>query len=130
MLKGRAEVDSKDGKYGWTPLSWAAYHGHLEVEKWLVLEGRADVDSAYGETPLSWAAKKGRLEVVKWLVAEGRAEADSMDWAKRTPLTGRPRMAGAEGRSRGRLEESLRANAENDHLKIVKWPMLKSRSRY
>ena len=35
LLGAGANVDSKDDKYEWTPLTWAVYHSHLEVVKWL-----------------------------------------------------------------------------------------------
>src|SRR2546423_7590982 len=54
-------ANSKDSKYGQTPLSFAAENGHEAVVKLLLATGKADVDSKdnYGQTPLLWAAKKG-----------------------------------------------------------------------
>jgi len=48
----------------------------LDVVKWLVDEGMADVDKAIndGRTPLHTATQNGHLEIVKWLVEEEKAE--------------------------------------------------------
>ena len=57
--------------------------------RWLVEEGRAEVDSKdrYGRTPLSRAVSDyGNMEMVRWLVKEGGAEVDSKDSDGRTPL--------------------------------------------
>ena len=66
---------------GRTPLSLAAYYGHLEVVKFLVNEASADVEakSNAGGTPLSWAADCGNLEIVTFLVKEAGADVESKD---------------------------------------------------
>jgi ankyrin repeat protein len=35
LLKSGAELESKDRRYGWTPLSWAAANGHEAMVKLL-----------------------------------------------------------------------------------------------
>jgi ankyrin repeat protein len=54
-------VESKDAKYGQTPLSWEAEYGQEAIVT-LLLEKGADVKSKSpnGRTPLSWAAEFGR----------------------------------------------------------------------
>jgi hypothetical protein len=74
LLESKAEVDSKDSKFGRTPLLLAAKNGHEAVVK-LLLESKAEVDSKdrLGRTPLSWAAENGHEAVVKLLSSrEGR----------------------------------------------------------
>ena len=90
LATGKVEVDSKDTKYGRTPLSWAAENGHEAVVKLLLATGKAEVDSKdteYGQTPLSWAAENGHEAVVKLLLATGKAEVDSKDTYGQTPLS-------------------------------------------
>jgi len=54
-----------------TILMFAADRGHLNVVKWLVTEGNANVEvSKNGTTALMLAAAKGHLNVVEWLVTE------------------------------------------------------------
>jgi len=68
-----------------TPLSRAAFHGHLEIVELLVQEAGADVeskDSMWGLTPLGYSADHGHLEVVKFLVKEAGAEIESKDNGK------------------------------------------------
>jgi ankyrin repeat protein len=65
LFEKGADVESKDGYCGRTPLWWAAEDGHEAVVK-LLLEKGADVESKdryCGHTPLSWAARgvHGRL---------------------------------------------------------------------
>lgn len=59
-------------KTGWTPLHYAATHGHLDVIR-LLLEQHAyiDAESPNGSTPLMLAAKYGSREAVKLLLDEG-----------------------------------------------------------
>jgi len=86
---GKVEVDSKDSKYGQTPLSWAARNGYEAVVKLLLESGKADVDSRdkSGQTPLSWAAQNGHEAVVKLLLERGKAGVDLKDKFGRTPLS-------------------------------------------
>ena len=59
LATGKVDIDSKDTKYGQTPLSWAAEGGHKAVVELLLATGKVDVDSkdTSGRTPLSWAAR-------------------------------------------------------------------------
>nr|WP_315242685.1 ankyrin repeat domain-containing protein [uncultured Albidiferax sp.] len=59
-------------KTGWTPLHYAATHGHLDVMR-LLLENHAYIDAASpnGSTPLMMAAQYGTDEAVKLLLDEG-----------------------------------------------------------
>src|SRR2546423_13749283 len=67
-----AEAESKETKYGRTPLWWAAVEGHEAVVK-LLLEKGADVKSknGVGQTPPSRAARGGHKAVVKLLLEKG-----------------------------------------------------------
>jgi len=58
--------ETGDIKYA---LEWAANNGHLEVVKYLVLNG-ADIH-ARNNGAIEWAAYNGHLEIVKYLVLEG-----------------------------------------------------------
>jgi ankyrin repeat protein len=51
----------------------AAQNGHTEVVRFLVQQGKADVDKAMtkGATPLFMAAQNGHLEVIKLLLDKG-----------------------------------------------------------
>ena len=44
---------------------WAAFHGHLEVLKWLRAKG-----CPWGASTSAWAARGGRLEVLQWMRAQ------------------------------------------------------------
>jgi uncharacterized protein len=59
-------------KTGWTPLHYAATHGHLKIIG-LLLENHAFIDpeSPNGTTPLMMAAQYGTIEAVKLLLEEG-----------------------------------------------------------
>ncbi|KAF4213269.1 hypothetical protein CNMCM5878_000164 [Aspergillus fumigatiaffinis] len=97
LLEQGADVDSKDSRYGRTPLSWAAENGHKEVVQLLIQTGKVDVDSKdsrCGQTPLSWAAKIGHKGVVQLLIQTGKADVDSKSPSGLTPLS----WAAARGR--------------------------------
>jgi ankyrin repeat protein len=53
----------------WTPLTRAAYAGHLEAARLLLARG-ADINDG-AVTPLYWAASRGHLEVARTLVRGG-----------------------------------------------------------
>lgn len=78
-LKGQLELASKlvkkgadVNKTGWTPLHYAATHGHVAVIK-LLLENHAyiDAESPNGSTPLMMASMYGNAQSVKLLLDEG-----------------------------------------------------------
>ena len=58
---------------GATPLSFAAYEGHLDVVR-LLVELEADINhpmaGGHGATPILLAAEQGHLEVVSFFLAE------------------------------------------------------------
>ena len=64
--------DADVNKTGWTPLHYAATHGHLEIIK-LLLDNHAyiDAESPNGSTPLMMAAHYGTPEAVKLLLEAG-----------------------------------------------------------
>ena len=96
------DLNSKDGTYGRSALSWAAGNGLDIIVKLLIKGSRstmmgiirlpfgegAEVDSAdrYGRTPLSYAVWGGHVAVVKLLLKKG-ARVDSMDEIGATPLS-------------------------------------------
>ena len=89
LLERGVDPDSKDNKYGQTPLSWAAENGHEEVVKLLLAKADIDPDSMdnYGRTPLSLAAWYGHEEAVKLLLAKADVDSNSKDNYGRTPLS-------------------------------------------
>jgi uncharacterized protein YjlB len=73
LLEKGAEIEVKDGKYGYTPLLLATGTGHEAVVK-LLLEKGAEIEvkgRSYGYTPLVWAAGNGHEAVVKLLLEKG-----------------------------------------------------------
>jgi ankyrin repeat protein len=69
-------------------LYFAAQENHIEVVKFLVLVGKANVNEARntGETPLFAAAQQCRIDVVRWLVQEGKANINQANARGMTPL--------------------------------------------
>ncbi|RYP17884.1 hypothetical protein DL765_004282 [Monosporascus sp. GIB2] len=79
-----AEVDAKDRDYR-TPLSYAAWNGHLAIVRRLVKNGaRADSKDKIGGTPVSYALCTGQQDIVHELVKG--AQADSVDETRRELL--------------------------------------------
>lgn len=63
---------------GWTPLRWAAAHGHAALVRLLLQHGaRVDDRDADGWTALRWAVHRGHMQVAKVLIAVGGADVKS-----------------------------------------------------
>lgn len=96
VVKGRVEageaVNEKD-KWGWTPLLWAVYNGHLPVVQFL-LEHEADPNCATtlqynairkGSTPMNIAVRYERKDLVE-LLLKHRARLDLADSKGSRPI--------------------------------------------
>ena len=85
LLKMGAEADQQDA-VGQTPLMFAAYFGHVEVVKTLILAG-VDINRTLngGMNPLWLATEKDNVETVKTLLRAG-AEVDKPNLKNATPL--------------------------------------------
>ena len=79
-----AKVDAGD-RDGRTPLSYAAWNGHLAIVRLLVKKGaRADSKDKIGGTPVSYALCTGQRDIVHELVKG--TQADSVDEIRRKLL--------------------------------------------
>jgi len=67
----------------------AAMSGHLELIKWLVIEGKASLAEKenHGATAFLVAVVYGQLAVVQWLLKEGKASLDEKDNYGRSALS-------------------------------------------
>lgn len=86
--KKNANIELKDSRYGWTPLSRASSNGHKAVMKLLVEKG-ADikVKDGSGQTILQVASEGGHLEVVdRLLAAKADGNAAATQYNGRTAL--------------------------------------------
>lgn len=80
LIEAGAPIDFRDqssdmsdeNRRGGTALIYAAFHGDLDLVKWL-LDHRADPNATdeSGETPLSSAVRSGELDIVSLLLARG-----------------------------------------------------------
>jgi len=87
MVKANASL--KEELYrDWTPLQWAAYHGHVHIVRYLMGEEGVDKDKVdqYRRTPLYLAAVRGQLEVVRYLAGEAGVDKDKDNVNGWTPL--------------------------------------------
>ncbi|OBT50363.1 hypothetical protein VE04_09948, partial [Pseudogymnoascus sp. 24MN13] len=133
LIEKNANVESKDSRYGRTPLSWASCNGHEAIVK-LLVEKNANVeskDSCYGRTPLSFAAGSGHRAVVKLLVQNG-ADIESKDshcglkpvsWASSDGHELVVKLLVEKGTDinvkNGNGRTALQAAAERGHLEVV-----------
>lgn len=86
LIAAGADVNAKNDRAGWTPLSRAVYNGRVDVARLLIEKG-ADVnakDSA-GWTPLYGAVSYGKKEVVSLLITKG-ADVNARNNGGVTPL--------------------------------------------
>jgi ankyrin repeat protein len=67
LVKAGAEINPS---VGWTPLSYAAFNGQLDIGAFLIEQG-AQVDARVpnGMTSLMLASRNGHIEIVKLLLA-------------------------------------------------------------
>ena len=81
--------------YGWAPLAYAAYNGHLEIVDYLLKRGaEINAKTQNGSTALFFAARFGHIEVVK-LLLRNKADATvanengetAVDWALKSDNT-------------------------------------------
>jgi ankyrin repeat protein len=86
LIKYSNDNCTSDDGYRYTPLTYAAEYGHVEVVR-VLLEGGANVDraEAYQHTALHLVAHKGHLDVCRLLLDWG-AKVDHMNVFKSTPL--------------------------------------------
>ncbi|KAF5972384.1 hypothetical protein FBULB1_8763 [Fusarium bulbicola] len=111
LLDENVDIDGKHG--GWTALGYAAYYGHLDTVRVLLLRG-ADMDIrmdvGFGVLPgdgsaINWAACGGYLDVVKILLDKG---------AKANICAKRPVFLGTGG-------TPVTVAAGNGHLEVVRY---------
>ena len=86
LFKCSSENCTEDNKCRFTPLTYAAWYGHVEVVR-VLLEGGVNVDVAvaFRQTALHVAAFNGHLDVCRLLLDWG-AKVDHLDIWKDTPL--------------------------------------------
>jgi Ankyrin repeats (many copies)/Zinc finger, ZZ type len=79
------DISARDGR-GWTPLSDAAFHSHVDTVK-ILLEMGADVSERdeFLRTPMHWATSAGNTEVIKVLL-DFHAELTAEDCQGLTPF--------------------------------------------
>lgn len=86
LIKAGADLSAVYGQQKVTPLLMAAYHGHLNVVKFLVKCGSSLKEkSVFGRSPLLCAAWGGHPEVVAWLYHNG-CDVTERDMHGHTPL--------------------------------------------
>ena len=65
-------LDEITKSYGWRPLHWAAYEGHLEIVRYLMEEAngikKQPREFVHGLTPIHLAAYNGKLDVLKYFM--------------------------------------------------------------
>ncbi|KAL4656572.1 ankyrin repeat domain-containing protein 10 [Arapaima gigas] len=83
----RADLDTEDSFYGWTPIHWAAHFGKLECVMHLVQVGSGvnAVTTRFAQTPTHIAAFGGHPECLLWLLRAG-ADVNRQDYVGETPI--------------------------------------------
>ena len=107
---------NRGGIYGWTPLMWAAYHGHDQIVRELIRAG-ADVNGKNycKETALHWASRSDHSSVIKALTEAG-ANLNVQDKRGVTPL-----MEAADCGHTNVLVELIRAGADVSVVSSHDW---------
>ncbi|EER07307.1 ankyrin repeat domain containing protein [Perkinsus marinus ATCC 50983] len=103
LVEAKADVGHPDCR-GWTPLHWAAVHGHDDCVRFLAAtishsdevtiggvetddhDGGVDTQDVEGQTALHWAARQGKLSTVMILVREFGCRLDMRDSWGQTPV--------------------------------------------
>lgn len=86
LIDQGADVNARRPRSGQTPLSWAAFWGHLALTRKLCQKGaRVNERDGYGGTALQQAAKVGAAEVVAFLLEQG-ADVDAAYNDGRKPI--------------------------------------------
>ncbi|EER03085.1 ankyrin repeat domain containing protein [Perkinsus marinus ATCC 50983] len=103
LVEAKADVGHPDCR-GWTPLHWAAVHGHDDCVRLLAAtishsdkvtigglegddhDGGVDTQDVEGQTALHWAARQGKLSTVMILVREFGCRLDMRDHWGQTPV--------------------------------------------
>ncbi len=89
VLKGKADVNIKNGPEGWTAAMRAAQDGALNVFKFLIEEGGADptiTDDQFDQDALHIASFNGRAEIVRFLATRTKVNTNRKDKSGYTPL--------------------------------------------
>eukprot|EP01038_Epipyxis_sp_PR26KG_P007049 gene7049-9624_t len=84
LIKAGANVNNKEGQFGWSPLHASSANGHNQIAK-ILINNKANVNQLnnYRESPLLFAAKWDNFEVVKLLVSnEAEVTPNIVDKAK------------------------------------------------
>jgi ankyrin repeat protein len=86
VQQDRGLLDANHGWHGYTPLTAAAWGGHVEVVRYLLEEGaQVDLHDERGFSALGCACKNGHTEATRLLLAHGADPAMASDWGS-TPL--------------------------------------------
>lgn len=71
LVEQGADVNFRDEE-GYTPLTWAAQHGHVPIAEYLIGRfAQVNPTDKSGYTPLMWAAQQGHVPVIESLLRRG-----------------------------------------------------------